>query len=223
MDGYEMDNITVAVIGGTGKEGSGLALRWAKAGLEVVIGSRQLEKAQRVADELNATLGRPAIRGLENRAAAEAGDVVVLSVPHTAHRAILSDIRPALAGKVLIDVTNQVDPRKPSLDWLCGAGSAAAQAQEFLGPEVRVVAAFQNIAAHHLQDVDHEIGSDVLVCGDDIDARGLAIELAGHAGMRAFDAGPLENAVVVEGLTVVLIALNKRYHARGAGIRLTGI
>jgi len=219
----EMENLTVAVIGGTGKEGSGLALRWARAGLEVVIGSRQLEKAQRVAEELNAALNRPAIHGLENRAAADVGDVVVLSVPHTAHRAILSDIRSVLSGKVLIDVTNQVNPGHPNLDWLCEVGSAAAQAQAFLGPEVRVVAAFQNIAALHLRDMDREIDSDVLVCGDDADARALAIELVGQAGMRAIDAGPLENAIIVEGLTVVLIAINRRYGVKGAGIRITGI
>jgi hypothetical protein len=149
--------------------------------------------------------------------------VVVLSVPHTAHRAILEDIRPALAGKVLIDVTNQVNPRRPNLDWLCEAGSAAAQAQALLGPEVKVVAAFQNIAAPHLRDLEHEISSDVLVCSDDATARALAIELAERAGMRAYDAGPLENAAVVEGLTVILIALNKRYGVKGAGIRITGI
>ena len=218
-----MEDFTIAIIGGTGKEGSGLALRWAKAGLGVVIGSRQLEKAQRVADELNAELGSPAIRGLANRAAAEAGDVVVLSVPYAAHRAILEDIRPALDGKVLIDVTNQVNPRKPNLDWLCNGGAAAVQAQAFLGPSVRVVAAFQNIAAPHLRNPEHPIDSDVLVCGDDAEAKAIAIELAEQAGMRAFDAGPLENAAVVEGLTVVLIAMNRRYRSRGAGIRITGL
>jgi len=218
-----MDDLTVAIIGGTGKEGSGLALRWAKAGLNVVIGSRQLEKAQRVAQELSTKLEGWAIRGLENRAAAEAGDVVVLSVPYAAHRTILSDIRPALDGKVLIDVTNQVNPRKPNLDWLCNGGAAAVQAQAFLGPEVRVVAAFQNIAAPHLRDPEHPIDSDVLVCGDDAEAKAVAIELAQKAGMRAYDAGPLENAAVVEGLTVVLIAMNKRYQVKGAGIRVTGI
>ena len=218
-----MEDLTVAIIGGTGKEGSGLALRWAKAGLNVVIGSRQREKAQRVAQKLSAKLQGESIRGLENRAAAETGDVVVLSVPYTAHRTILSDIRPALNGKVLIDVTNQVNPRQPNLDWLCDRGAAAVQAQAFLGPEVRVVAAFQNIAAPHLQDPEHPIDSDVLVCGDDPGAKAVAIELAQKAGMRAYDAGPLENAAVVEGLTVVLIAMNKRYKVKGAGIRVTGI
>ncbi len=197
---------TIAVIGGTGKEGSGLSLRWARTGLDVVIGSRQLEKAQRVAAELSQEL----IRGLENRAAAEAGEIVVLSVPYAAHRAILEDIQPALSGKVLIDVTAPIDPKNPGRVRLLEAGSAAVEAQQFLGDQVTVVAAFQNIAAGHLRDLHRDIDSDVLVCGDDDEAKRLVIELAGKAGMRALDAGPLINASVVEGLTAVLIALQEQ-------------
>lgn len=218
-----MENLAVAVIGGTGKEGSGLALRWARAGLDVVIGSRKLEKAQRVAGELNAVLGQELIRGLENRAAARAGHIVVLSVPYSAHRAILEDIRPALPGKVLVDVTAPIDPTDPGRVRVLENGSAAVEAQQLLGSDVTVVAAFQNIAAGHLQDLDHEIDSDVLVCGDDADAKQMTIELAGKAGMRALDAGPLVNASSVEGLTAVLIGLNKRYKSKGTGIRITGI
>lgn len=214
---------TIAVIGGTGKEGSGLGLRWARAGLNVIIGSRQLEKAERVAAELNATLGQELIRGLANRDAAQAGDIVVLSVPYAAHRPILEDIRPALPGKILIDVTAPIDPKNPGRVRQIETGSAAVQAQQFLGEGVTVVAAFQNIAAGHLRTLDHEIDSDVLVCGDDSDAKQIAIELASRAGIRALDAGPLVNASPVEGLTSVLIALNKRYKSRGAGIHITGI
>lgn len=214
---------TIAVIGGTGKEGSGLAMRWARAGLDVVIGSRQFDKAQRVAGELNQILGQSFIRGLANRDAAAVGDVVVLSVPYAAHRAILTDIQPALAGKVLIDVTAPIDPKNPGRVRLIEDGSAAVQAQQFLGDQVAVVAAFQNIAAGHLRDLDHEIDSDVLVCGDDAEAKQLAIELARKAGMRALDAGPLINATAVEGMTSVLVGLNKRYKSKGTGIRVTGI
>lgn len=213
----------IAVIGGTGKEGSGLSLRWARAGLDVIIGSRQLEKAQRVAGELNETLGQTLIRGLANRDAAQAGEVVVLSVPYAAHRAILEDIRPALTGKVLIDVTVPIDPKNPARVRLLEAGSAAVEAQQFLGDQVTVVAAFQNIAASHLQDLDHEIDSDVLVCGNDTVAKEQVIRLAAKAGMRALDAGPLINASAVEGMTSVLIALNKRYKSKNAGIRITGL
>jgi len=214
---------TIAVIGGTGKEGSGLSLRWARAGLDVIIGSRRLEKAERVATELNETLGQELIRGLANRDAAQAGDIVVLSVPYAAHRAILEDIQPALPGKVLIDVTAPIDPKNPGRVRLLEAGSAAVEAQQFLGDQVTVVAAFQNIAAGHLQNLDHDIDSDVLVCGDDRDAKQLAIELAEKAGMHALDAGPLINASTVEGLTAVLVGLNKRYKSKGTGIRITGI
>ncbi len=214
---------TIAVIGGTGKEGSGLAMRWARAGLDVIIGSRQLEKARRVAAELNERLGQELIRGLANRDAAQAGHIVVLSVPYAAHRTILADIQPALPGKVLIDVTAPIDPKNPGRVRLLEAGSAAVEAQQFLGDQVTVVAAFQNIAAGHLQNLDHDIDSDVLVCGDDADAKQVAIDLAEKAGLRALDAGPLINASAVEGMTSVLIALNKRYKSKNAGIRITGI
>lgn len=214
---------TIAVIGGTGKEGSGLSLRWAKAGLDVIIGSRQLGKAHRIAGELNETLGQELIRGLENRDAAEAGEIVVLSVPYAAHRAILEDIRQALSSKILIDVTAPIDPQNPGRVRLLEAGSAAVEAQQFLGDQVTVVAAFQNVAAGHLRDLDHPIDSDVLVCGDDADAKERVIQLAGKAGIQALDAGPLINASAVEGMTAVLIALNKRYKSKGAGIRIMNI
>ena len=217
------DTTTIAVIGGTGSEGSGLSLRWAKAGLDVVIGSRKAEKAERVAGELNEKLGEERIRGLANRDAAAAGDIVVLSVPYAAHRPILEDIQPALADKILIDVTAPIDPKDPGRVRVLENGSAAVKAQQFLGNDVTVVAAFQNIAAGHLQDLDHDIDSDVLVCGDDRTAKETVIDLASRAGMRALDAGPLINATVVEGMTSVLIALNKRYKSRNAGIRITSI
>jgi NADPH-dependent F420 reductase len=217
------DNATIAVIGGTGKEGSGLSLRWAKAGLDVIIGSRTLEKAERVAGELNQILGQALIRGLANREAAEAGDIVVLSVPYAAHRAILEDIQPALDRKILIDVTAPIDPEHPGRIRILESGSAAVDAQRFLGAQVTVVAAFQNIAAGHLRDLNHQIDSDVLICGDDTEAKERVIELARRAGMRGLDAGPLINASSIEGLTSVLIALNKRYGSRSAGIRITNI
>lgn len=213
----------IAVLGGTGKEGSGLALRWAAAGLDVIIGSRQQEKAERVAAELNQRLGREAIRGMENRLAAEQARVAVLTVPYSAHEATLSHVKPALQGKVLVDVTVPLQPPAVNTVWLPPGRSATQEAQTLLGPEVRVVCAFQNISAAHLKDPDHVIDCDVLVCGDDPEAKAVAIALAEKAGMRGLDAGPLANAVVVEGLTPVLIGINQRYKARGAGIRVTGL
>jgi NADPH-dependent F420 reductase len=215
---------TIAVIGGTGREGPGLALRWAKSGrYQVIIGSRQQEKAERVAAELNARLGRNLIRGMVNPDAAAAADMVVLTVPYSAHVPILESIRAGLRGKILVDVTVPLQPPKVSQVYIPPGGSAAAEAQALLGSDVRVVAAFQNVGAAHLQDPDHPIESDVLVCGDDKEAKAEVITLAEAAGMRGLDAGPLQNAVVVEGLTAVLIGINIRYKAKGAGIRITGI
>jgi NADPH-dependent F420 reductase len=215
---------TIAVIGGTGHEGPGLALRWAKSGqYQVIIGSRQQEKAERVAAELNARLGQDLIRGMANPEAAAAADMVVLTVPYSAHAPTLESIRAGLRGKILVDVTVPLQPPQVSRVHIPPGGSAAAEAQALLGGDVRVVAAFQNVGAAHLKDADHPIESDVLVCGDDEEAKAEVIALAQAAGMRGLDAGPLQNAVVVEGLTAVLIGINMRYKAKGAGIKITGI
>lgn len=213
----------IAVIGGTGKEGSGLAMRWARAGYEIIIGSRSAEKGARVAQELNERAGVTSIRGTDNVSAAQQGDVVVLSVPYSAHLDTLAQIKEAVQGKVLIDVTVPLKPPKVTVVHIPEGGSATQEAQDFLGEGVKVVAAFQNISAAHLADPDHAIDCDVLVCGNDKAAKAVAIELARAAGMRGLDAGPLANAVVIEGLTPILIGINKRYKARGAGIRITGL
>ena len=215
---------TVAIIGGTGNQGPGLSLRWAHSGRnQVIIGSSQAEKAQAVADELNARLGRPLVCGMSNPDAANAAEVVVLTVPYAAHMSTLDSIRPQLQGKVLVDVTVPLQPPKVSHVYHPPAGSATAEAQAYLGPEVRVVAAFQNVSANHLPDLEHAPECDVLVCGDDAAAKAEAIALADAAGMRGLDAGPLQNAGVVEGLTAILIGLNRRYKASGAGIKVTGL
>jgi len=210
------------VIGGTGKEGRGLAARWALAGQHVIIGSRQLEKAQGVAAELEAQLGIR-VEGLANRDAASAGDVVVLSVPYAAQRDILADIRDACQGKVLINVGVPLDPEDPTRIQVPPAGSAAAEAQAFLGDGIKVVAAFQNVSALKLKDPHATLDCDVLVCGDDPEAKTLAMRLVELAGMRPLDAGPLVNAVGVETLTAILIGINIRYKAKHAGIRVTGL
>jgi len=215
---------TIAVIGGTGHEGPGLALRWAKSGqYRVIIGSRQPEKAAGAAAELNARLGQSLVRGMANPEAAAAADVVVLTVPYSAHAATLESIRAGLAGKILVDVSVPLQPPQVGRVYIPPGGSAAVEAQTLLGGDVRVVAAFQNISAVHLEDPDHPIESDVLVCGDDAAAKAEAVALARAAGLRGLDAGPLQNAVVVEGLTAVLIGINRRYKVKGAGIRITGI
>lgn len=214
---------TIAILGGTGHEGSGLGLRWAKAGHSVIIGSRTAEKAEAAARELNEKLGLDSVRGMDNAAAAQAAELVVMTVPYAAHAVTIESVRTACAGKIFVDVTVPLVPPKVSRVQMPAAGSASQEAQNSLGPEVKVVAAFQNISAEHLKDPDHAIDCDVLVCGDDKDAKAAVIQLAADAGMQAWDAGPLANAVVAEGLTSVLIGLNMKYKVKSSGIKITGI
>ncbi len=214
---------TVAVIGGTGAEGSGLARRWAQAGLHVVIGSRRHEKGAQVAAELSAQLPGAHISGTDNLSAAQQADVVVLSVPYESQTAILQSIQPALSGKVLVTIVATLLGEKKGRYTPAPGGSAAMEAQRQVGDEVTVVAAFQNVGAHHLQDARAAIDCDVLVCGDKRSARNVAVALAEAAGMRGIHAGALQNAAVAEGLTAVLISINAIYKTRDAGIRITGL
>jgi 8-hydroxy-5-deazaflavin:NADPH oxidoreductase len=213
----------VAVLGGAGKEGSGLALRWAQAGHHVVVGSRAAERAQAGAREINATLGRNAVSGMDNRAAAEQAEIVVLTVPYSAQRPLVEGVRETLQGKILVDVTVPLVPPKVSHVQLPETGSAVVAVQKLLGPGVRVVSAFQNISAHHLKRLGEPIDCDVLVCSDDKDAAELVVGLAKEIGLGAWNAGALANSVVAEALTSVLIALNQRYKVPASGIRITGI
>jgi NADPH-dependent F420 reductase len=215
---------TIAVLGGTGNEGPGLARRWARSGrYQIIIGSRQREKAERVADELNDMLGQALIKGLANPDAAAAADVCVLTVPYSAQGPTLSSLKEILQGKVLVDVTVPLKPPKVSHVNVPEGGSAGQEAQAILGEGVRVVSAFQNVGAAHLAEDESRIDCDVLVCGDDKEAKAEAIALAEAAGMRGVDAGPLKNAVVVEGLTSVLIGINIRNKVKGSGLKITGI
>ncbi len=212
----------IAVLGGSGKEGSGLAMRWAHAGHTVVIGSRDPEKAQRAADELNLALGGAAVQGASNTSAAAGADVVVLTVPYAAHKDTLVSVKDALAGKVVIDVTVPINAADFLRVMVPAGGSASKEAQALLDNGARVVSAFQNISATHLKKLDAVVDCDVLVCGDDDTAKQIAMRLVADTGMKAWDAGPLDNAVVVEGLTTVLLGINRRHKVKGAGIRITG-
>lgn len=213
---------TIGIIGGAGKEGGGLALRWAAAGHRVLIGSRSPERAAEAAAEFNAQLGRDAVRGDDNLAVAQAADIVVLAVPYAAQQDTALSVAPALAGKVLIDVTAPLKPPKVGTVQLPPEGSAVAALARRLGPDVTVVAAFQNISAHHLRDLHHAMDCDVLVAGDDDDAAARVIELVEDAGMRGWHVGPLANSAAAEALTSIMIQLNRRYKLDGAGIRITG-
>ncbi len=214
--------LTIAVIGGTGKEGKGLAYRWAQAGYRVIIGSRTAEKAKNAADELNQRLGVDAVEGMDNATAAEAANILVLTVPYAAHASTLEMLRDAAQGKILVDVTVPLVPPKVTKVQMPEAGSAAQEAQSILGEDVSVVAAFQNISHEHLLS-DHPIDCDVLVTGKGKAARLEVLKLVEAAGMRGIDAGVLENAMVVEGLTSLLIYINKQHGVQSAGIKVTGI
>jgi 8-hydroxy-5-deazaflavin:NADPH oxidoreductase len=219
---------TIAILGGTGAEGMGLGFRWAAAGYPVAIGSRVAERAVAAAAELTNQLGQLGrdhglVSGTDNALAAAQAEIVVLSVPYAAQTATLEAVRDELNGKLLISVVVPLRPPKVSHVWRPEAGSAAQEAQAQLGETVRVAAAFQNVSAAHLRDLDHVVECDVLICGDKKEDKQMAIDLAAAAGLRGVDAGPLVNASVVEGFTAVLIGINIRHKIKDAGIRITGI
>jgi NADPH-dependent F420 reductase len=210
------------VLGGTGKEGKGLAYRWAKAGYRVLIGSRSSERAVTTASEIMELLeGSSSVVGTTNLEAAQQADIVVVTVPYSAHRATLESVKDVLKGKLLIDVTVPIMPPKVTKVQMPVAGSAAQEAREIVGEDVQVTAAFQNISHELLFDED-DINCDVLVTGTSKEARAETLTLVEAAALTGWDAGPIENSVVVEGLASVLININKRYGSTHAGIRITG-
>lgn len=213
----------LAVLGGTGDLGSGLAKRWAKVGYPVIIGSRTRDKAETAAAETPAGNGAPPVRGLDNVEAAREAEIVILTVPFANQRGILEAVRAEIQGKILVDATVPLMPPRVGTVQMPPEGSAGLAAQRIVGEGVRVVSAFENVGAEHLQDEHHEIDCDVLVAGDQEDAREQVIELVQAAGMRGIHAGPLANSVAAEALTSVLIQINRRYKVEGgAGIRITG-
>ena len=216
---------TIAVIGGTGAEGGGLALRWAAAGHRVIIGSRDAAKASAAASELRALLpaGSGALEGAASEAAAARAAIVALTVPFAAQMATARALKPVLGGKIFIDVTVPLVPPKVSTVQLPAGGSCVALVQKELGAEVRVVSAFQNVSAHKLKKLDQAIACDVLICADDKDARQRVIELAADAGLRGINAGPLANSAAAEALTSLLISINRAYKVPDAGIAITGL
>jgi NADPH-dependent F420 reductase len=209
---------TIAVIGGTGDLGSALAKRWTAAGYPIVLGSRSKEKAEAAAREMKGS----AVSGADNRTAAAKADIVVIAVPYANHEAILNEIKPAVQGKIVVDAVVPLVPPKVSVVKLPPDGSAALRAQRLLGEAARVQSAFHNVSASKLKSGE-SIDCDVLVFGDDKDARAIVIDLANAAGTRGIDGGPLANSIAAEALTSVLIGINRRFKVKGAGIRITGI
>jgi hypothetical protein len=211
----------IAVIGGTGALGSGFAMRWARAGYPVIIGSRSADSAAANAADMAAATGGT-VSGLENGAAAAAADIVVLTVPYANHRPMLEAVRDGAQGKILVDATVPLVPPRVARVQLPEAGSAAKEAQEFLGEDVQVVSAFQNVAADLLQDEKSRIDCDVLVCGNKKAARDTVVALATAAGLKAWHAGSIDNSAAAEALTSVLIFINRNGGLDHAGIRITG-
>jgi len=215
--------LTVAVLGGTGKEGSGLAMRWALNGYRVIIGSRDANRAMERAGELNTQLGVDYLIGKDNASAATEAHLVVLSVPYDAHAATIESVKDQLQGKILVDIAVPMQPPNIRSVYVPPGKSAALEAQAIAGAGVKVVAAFHNVSASKLKDPNTQIDCDVLVCGDDDDAKKDVMHLVEAAGMRGIDAGPLVNSVAAEALTPVLLHINKTYGVKGSGIRITGV
>ena len=212
---------TIAILGGTGDLGTGLAIRWSKAGYKIIIGSRTLEKARNATENLAKISPDTPAEAMENSDAAAAGDIVVLTVPAEHQLSTLDTVKTGLSGKILIDVTVPLVPPKVGTVQMPPEGSAGKRAQDFLGDDVQVVTAFQNIAAHLLQE-DVKIECDVLVSGNKRIARDKVIELAEQAGMRGWHAGPIENSAAAEALTSILIQINRRHDIAHSGIQIVG-
>ncbi len=216
----------LAILGGTGDLGTGLARRWAQAGYQVIIGSRTQEKAEAAVVDLREVMaergvGQVTVQAMENLEAAAAADIVTLTVPFSHQASTLELVKPALQGKILIDVTVPLVPPRVARVQLPQEGSAGQIAQAILGDDVAVVSAFQNVAAAHLQE-GRGVDCDVLVTGNKKDARAQVITLVEAAGMRGFHAGMINNAAAAEALTSVLITINKQYGCH-AGITISGL
>lgn len=212
-------DINIAIVGGTGSLGSALALRLVAPGVRVIIGSRDAEKARTVVESLRQKVAQGSLEGRVNREAVREADFVVIAVPYEGHAATLAQLKGQLAGKTVIDA---VVPLKKARPFVPPAGSALLEAQQILGDEAPVIGALHNISAVDLQSLEAPLG-DVLVCGDNDAAKQSVMEIMHRIGARAFDAGPAAHAYIIEGITGVLIYLNRKYKSRHASVKITGI
>ncbi len=214
---------SIAIIGGTGKEGFAIAARFARAGFRTIIGSRSSEKAINAAYNLNTEFNVLTAEGSTNRDATAKADIVLLAIPYDGMKPILEDIKPVTPGKIIINIASSLDAEKKSRARINPAGSIAQEIQTFIGPEAKVVDAFQNISPEQLEKFDEKIETNVLVVGANRETRDMVIGMIKKIGIDAYDAGAIENAVVVETMTAALIAINLRYKIKGAGIQLVGV
>ncbi len=223
MDTQNVGKKKIAIVGGTGKEGKGLAYRIARAGFQVFVGSREIEKATVAASELNEMENYSLkIIGLLNTDVSKQADIVIVTVPYAGHQATLESIKENVQGKIVVDVSVPLVPPRVTRVQMPAAGSAGQEAQLILGENVFVVTAFQNIPFERLFN-NEEIGCDVLVCGNSKEARQEIIVIATVIGLTAWDAGPIENSVIPEGMTSILIGINKQFGTTSAGIQITGV
>lgn len=214
-----MDQFSVAIVGGTGNLGSALALRLGAPGVKIIIGSRDAEKAKNAVATLAPKLRAGEMLGTTNQEAVKGADFVVIAVPYEGHAQMVGDLKGQLAGKIVIDTVVPLNKVKP---FVPEAGSALQEAQQLLGSEAPVIGALHNISAVDLGDVDSPLG-DVLVCGDDNAAKQKVMEIIQRIGANAYDGGPASNAYVIEGLTGVIIHLNRKYKSKHGSIKITGI
>ena len=220
-----LSGLSIGVLGGTGPQGKGLALRFAIAGHAVVLGSRDAARASAAAEEVLAL--RPAlaldVRGGTNEEAASFGSVVVLAVPYDGHAATVTALAPLLDGKIVVDCVNPMAFDKAGAIPVDVREGSAAEQTALLAPGARVVSAFHDVSARRLFGTNSSVNTDILVCGDDVEAKTLVVGLATQVpGMRGIDAGPLRLSRELEALTTVLLAINKRYKTH-AGVRITGV
>jgi NADPH-dependent F420 reductase len=213
----------IGIVGGTGKQGTGLALRWARAGHAIAIGSRDAARARARVAELANEGGGDRLEGGDNGWAAAGSEVVVLTVPYEAHAETLRAIQAHVTGKVIMDMTVPLKPPKVSRVHLPAGQAAALETQALVGAETPVVAALHHVSSTHLADLSHAIDCDVLVASDNAGAKATTIALIGDLGLRGLDAGPLVNAIALESLTPVLIHMNRVYKSAGAGIVFTDL
>ncbi len=213
---------TVGVIGGTGHQGLGLAMRWAAARVPVVIGSRSPERAREAAARVRTATGGGPVDGMGNLQAAREAEIVVVTVPAGAHAETLAALAPALEGKVVVDTTVPLDSTFSHAVPL-PEGSAAERAQRILGARARVVGAFHTVPASLLADLSRPIECDVLVCGDDAEAKARVVEIAKPLGARVIDVGGLQQAHTLERITALLIDLGRRVGRHDLGVRITGL
>ncbi|HEX9263392.1 MAG TPA: NADPH-dependent F420 reductase [Candidatus Binatia bacterium] len=214
-----MDQLIVAIVGGTGNLGGALALRLGAPGVKIIIGSRDAEKAKNAVETLKPKLRAGEIVGTTNREAVKDADFVVIAVPYEGHAQMVSDLKGQLGGKIVIDAVVPLNKVKP---FVPPAGSALQEAQQIVSGEAPVVGALHNISAVDLGEVEAPLG-DVLVCGDDAAAKQRVMEIIQRIGATAYDAGPASNAYVIEGLTGIIIALNRKYKSKHGSIKITGI